>query len=226
MLVMTLLSALTAVAPSPSPYACDLAPSVGQGQADEGKLDSITALAFGCRYELLNWNGLGISPGLGISRQTWSIYQSGGGAKDISSYQTVDYSVGLRLDYPVWGETKIFYAFDAARGTGDLNRTASSDQSTITGSYSSLKDTHLSHRLGALFPITERLGFSLAWERQDADQTWKSGSYNFQNVDAGNHLTLSSGGASLLGPTNNERTSSHYTSNQLELGLSLAFGGR
>ena len=223
MLIAALVSALAVTASAPSPWACDLAPSFGQGSADEGHINSISSLAFGCRYELLNVVGIGLSPVVGIDKQLWSVYEKSDSNKNLSSYEAQNFNFGVRLDRPVSGSAKIFYSLMAGQGNGTLNLTQSTEQSSLNSRYSKLKNNYIQHSLGASYGVTERLSLSLAFQRMSARQSWSvdNGSILLQNVDEENHLTLSEGVTALVGSP--VRTSSKSDTNLIQLGVSFNF---
>lgn len=226
MLIATFLSALAVTAPSPDRFACEIGPSLGSGSSDEGKIDSITSLNFGCRYEVLNLWGVGLSPVLGLDRQLWTVNDNAASTKTISSYETQDFNFGFRLDTALGGRTKIFYGLLSGQGKGTLNTTQSTDQSSLSSSYSNLKNNFLQHSFGASYGITEKLSVSLAWQRQTSNQSWSldSGDILLQNVDEENHLTLTDGVTALLGGPE-PRSKNQSTTNLIQIGLSLSFGG-
>lgn len=225
MLIATLLSALALTAATPDPWSCDLAPSIGQGTSDEGPIDSITTLSFGCRYELAHILGIGISPTLGIDRQLWSVYSSDSGAKTLSSYETQDLQLGFQLHRVMTENSKIFYGFAHGQGRGSLNKTESSANTSINGTYNGLTQTVLSHTFGMSYDLTSKLSLTVAWQRQNATAKWSAQTSDLfiQSIDENNALTLSDGSSTQLieGPI---RTSSQRTSNALQIGLSLALG--
>lgn len=226
MLIATFLSALALTAPSQDRFACDIAPSLGSGSSDEGKIDSITSLNFGCRYEVLNLWGVGISPVIGLDRQLWTVNENSSSVKNISSYETQDFNFGFRLDKTVGGKTKIFYGLLSGQGKGTLNSTQSTDQSSLSSSYSNLKNNFIQQSLGASYGLTEKLSLTLAWQRQTANQSWSvdSGDILLQNVDEDNNLTLTGGTTALLGGAE-PRSKNQTTTNLIQIGLSLSFGG-
>ena len=224
MLIAALLSALAVTASAPSPWACDLAPSFGQGNSDEGHINSISSVAFACRYELLNVVGIGVSPVLGLDKQLWSVYQNSGANKNISSYEAQNFNFGVRLDRPLSGSTKIFYNLMAGQGNGTLNLTQSTEQSALNSSYSKLKNVYIQHTLGASYNVTERLSLSLGFQKLAARQSWsvENGQILLQNVDAEQHLSLSNGVTALV--DSSVRTSSKSNTNLIQLGVSFNFG--
>lgn len=226
MLTAAFLSALALTAPRVDPWACDLAPSFGQGTSDEGSIDSITVLSFSCRYELFQILGVGISPQIGIDRQMWSVYEQASDAKNISSYETQDLHYGLRLERATSERVKIFYSFAAGQGRGSLERTESTSSSTLSGSYDGLTQTFLAHTLGAAYALTEKMDVTLAWQRQDAKQKWNVNANDIfaQSVGENNALTLTDGATTnLVG--REFRSQNQRTTNSVQLGLSLSFGG-
>jgi hypothetical protein len=223
MLIATLLSALALNAPAARPWACDLAPSIGQGTSDEGRVDSMTTLNFGCRYEMINILGVGISPVIGLDKQLWSVYQKSSSNKNITSYETQDFNFGIRLESAsLWG-SRIFYGLSSGQGKGTMNLTQSTDQSSLSSS-SVLKNSYWQQSLGTSYGLTEKLSLSLAWQHQSARQTWVNDADQvlLQNVDSDNHLTLSAGQTALVGSS--LRSSSKNTTNLIQFGISLQFG--
>lgn len=226
MLTAAFLSALALTSTSVDPWACDLAPSLGAGTSDEGKVDSITTLSFSCRYELFNFWSIGISPHIGLDRQMWSVYKRGSENRDISSYETQDIQYGLRIDRPLFERIKIFYSFAAGTGQGSLEKTESTASSSTSGNYGGLTQSSQSHTLGTAYALTEKLDLTLAWQRQDAKQKWKVDSNDIfaQSVGENNALTLTDGeGLNLRGQQ--FRTQNQRNTNSLQIGLSLSFGG-
>jgi hypothetical protein len=226
MLLASLMSAVFLTQAPIDRWACDLAPSLGQGSADEGSIDSFTSLSIGCRYELFQLFGVGVSPTIGLDRQMWSVYESESRGKNIYSYETRDFLVGLRLSRSLSERTKIFYGFAAGTGTGSLELTESTEQTALNASYDRLTQRLTTHTLGGSYGLTERLALTLAWQRQDAAQTWTVNGSDIlvQSVDEDNALTLTDGLSTALTGTS-VRTKNSTSINSIQIGLSLVFGG-
>ncbi|MES2745554.1 MAG: hypothetical protein V4655_09000 [Bdellovibrionota bacterium] len=226
MLLAGLVSALILTQAPTDRWACDLAPSLGVGSADEGDIDNFTSLSLGCRYELFQVYGIGVSPTLTLDKQMWSVYEGGSQAKNIYGYDTQDYLFGLRFSRNLSEHTKIFYGFAAGFGTGSLELTESTTQTSLNADYNGLTQQLMTHTLGGSYGLTDRLALSLAWQRQDATQKWNvTGSDIFvQNVDDNNSLTLTDGNSTSL--TGSSFRSKNSTSvNSIQIGLSFSFGG-
>ncbi len=226
MLIPALLTALALTAAEPRPWTCDLAPSVGRGSADEGHIDSISSLNFGCRYHVLSVMGIAISPNLGIDKQMWSVYQTNTGYKNISTYETQDFNLGLRLEKAMSRSTKIYYGLASGQGRGTLNLTQSTSQSSLNSSFSDVRHSYLQHSFGGSYALTENLSLSLAWQHQVASQSWTydKGAVLLQNVDEDNRLSLASGVTALVGTGSLPRSSSRSTTHLIQIGLSFQFG--
>lgn len=226
MLIATLFSALALTQTVSDPWACDLAPSIGQGSSDEGDVDTFSSVSFACRYRLFTAYGIGVSPSLGIDKQMWSVYENDSDHKNISSYETEDFHAGFFLDHELTSQSKIFYGFAFGRGQGKLERTESTENTSVNGSYNGLTQTYLSHTLGASYGLTEKLNLTVAWQRQDAKQKWKVKTSDIfvQTVDENQALSLADGSSTqLLGSS--VRTQNQRTTNAVQIGLSLSFGG-
>ncbi|MBC7661145.1 MAG: hypothetical protein H7249_15715 [Chitinophagaceae bacterium] len=225
MLITTLLSALSVTAaPVPRPWTCDLAPSVGQGSSDEGHISGMTAINFGCRYEILKIYGIGLSPLMGVAKDMWTVRDTGNGNNNMSTYQTQDFNYGARIESMPLFDTHLFYSLAAGQGQGSLDLTDSTAQSSLSRNYTGVKHTTLANTVGASYSISERIGLTLAWQRLNSHQSWSvaEGHALLQNVDTSNHLTLADGTTALLGTV--ERSRSTAKSDLFQFGISMSFG--
>lgn len=221
MVWMSLISMLTVSAPAPARWACELAPAYGQGYADEGRVDDLSTLSFGCGYRAYQVGQLSLWPVLSADTQNWTIHRDQANAREVSSYSVQDIGLGGRASYGLNTEWTFFYDLVAARGKGSLKKILSTEQSAANESHDRVEHTSLTHSLGAERILTKRLALSFGIQRLSASQKWKakSGSYNQEFVDEQQHLSLTEGSTQLVGlPL---RDSSRHQTTNLKIGLRM-----
>ncbi len=225
LLAPLLMSALALTNEAPRPLACELAPTLGSGDSDEGEISTLSTLGFNCHYQLMKVFGLGLSPELGVKKASWSINTGEAGQKNLSSYETQDLLVGLRVERPISDKVSVFYRAFTGQGLGSVNTTRSTETSSLQGSFSSLRQSQLSHTLGASFAINVAFAWSLAWQTSFAKQSWQATESDFSAQAVADDLSMSlttAQGTNLLGSS--IRQTNQTKTHAIELGLSLRFG--
>lgn len=224
MVWMSLISMMTVTAPAPSSsWACELAPAYGQGSADEGRIDDLSILSFGCGYRVYQYQNFSLWPAVTVDTQNWTIHREKSATRDIRSYSVQDLGIGVRASYEVFPAWSLNYEITASRGKGNLKKILSTDQSAENESHNSVSHESLSHALGVERMLTNRLSLSFGVQRLEASQSWKgnSGSYTQQLVDSQNHLTLTEGSTNLVGRQVPDK--SHHQATNFKLGLRMYF---
>lgn len=218
---MALLAAL-AGEPAPSPQrriACELAPTVGQGNSTEGLVDSFSSLMASCSYRLIEIQGLSLWPKIGLSEQDWIVQRQDNQTSEIHNFQARSVILGAQLSRS-WGEWDLFYGLGYGLGRGELNQTFSSANSRQTTVYKDLSHRYQQHELGVKYRLTSHLSLSTSLLRTFATQSWQAdlGNFSSELVDEESRLSLANGPANLLGPT---RTDARNAATEVKIGLQL-----
>ncbi len=220
-----LTSALALTSDAPRPWSCELLPSLGRGKSEEGTIETLSTIGADCRYTILEWGSLELSPGLGLHKASWSIPSNNAGQKNLSSFETQDILFSLRLSQHISDKVSAFYTVKTGNGRGSLTTTESTESSSIQGRFTSLTQKQLSHTLGMSYDFDERFAFSLAWQWTNADQSWQANASDLavQSVASDMSMTLTDGeSTNLVG--NRLRTANHTETHALQFGLSFRFG--
>ncbi len=176
---------------SPSPFACQLSPSLGKGHSSVGQLDTTSALSAACSYRLFETGRLSFWPEIEGAEYRWNRFRQNGSHSSLVDLQSRDLGLGLvgRYHMESWS---IYLGLHAGQGQGRIEQTESGAADRQSAFYKNASHRRLSQEIGLERAIASRIAVSGGLVHASGRLSWdaQSGKFEGQDVDAASRLTL------------------------------------